>query len=57
MNSGKSELKNNDVIPYKGRYVITILREGMTNIDHVKRVELARVNIPKGITNWNKAKG
>jgi hypothetical protein len=53
----KSEQKNNYVIPYQGRYVMTILREGITNIDHVKRVELARVNIPKGLTNWNKAKG
>lgn len=24
---------------------MTILREGVTNVDHVKRIELARVNI------------
>jgi group I intron endonuclease len=54
---GKSEQKNNDVIPYQGRFVITLLRDGITKIDHIKRVELARVNIPKGLINWKRAKG
>jgi hypothetical protein len=54
---GSALLKSNDVIPYQGRYVITILREGIINTDHVKRVELARANISKGLSNWNKAKG
>lgn len=35
----KSEQNNNDVIPYQGRYLITILREGESNLDHVKRIE------------------
>jgi len=47
--------KNNDVIPYQGRYLITILREGVTNVDHVKRIDLARVNISKGLINWRKS--
>lgn len=53
----KAEKNSNNVIPYQGRYVITVLREGVTNIDHLKRVELARDNLSKGLSNWNKAKG
>lgn len=53
----KSEKNNNNIIPYQGRYVITILRDGITNVDHNKRVELARENISKGLINRNKAKG
>lgn len=53
----KSEQKSNEIIPYQGRYVMTILRDGITNVDHLKRVELARENLSKGLINWNKAKG
>jgi len=53
----KSDKKSIGVIPYQGRYVITILREGITKVDHLKRVELARDNLSKGLINWNKAKG
>lgn len=65
----KSEQKNNDVIPYQGRYLITNLREGVSNLpsdpqgrrspspfggreDHVKRIELARVNISNPYEVW-----
>ena len=53
----RSEKESKDIIPYKGKYVITILREGITEKDHLERVELARVNLSKGLINWNKAKG
>lgn len=52
----KSE-KNNNIIPYQGRYVITILRDGITIVDHNIIVEIARENISKGLINRNKAKG
>lgn len=47
----KSESKSDDVIPYQGRYVITILREDITKVNHFKRVELARNNLSKGLTD------
>ena len=52
----KSE-ENNNIIPYQGRYVITILRDGITVVEHDIRVELARENISKGLINRDKAKG
>jgi len=53
----RSEQKIDSVIPYHGRYVITIFRKGITNEDHLKRVELARNNVSIGLVNWKKAKG
>ena len=52
----KSEKKRDEIIPYKGRYVITILREGIAE-GHQERVELARKNLSKGLINLKKAKG
>lgn len=57
LEKGKYEQVNKDVIPYKGRYVITILREGITRAYHLKKVELARNNIFKGLANWKDALG
>lgn len=51
----KYDHKSIDIIPYKGRYVITILREGITRADHLKKVELAKNNLSKGLTNWENA--
>lgn len=52
----KAEIKSNEIIPYIGRYVITILREGITE-SHQDRVELARKNLDKGLINLKNAKG
>lgn len=52
----KAEIKSNEIIPYKGRYVITILREGITE-SHQDRVELARKILDKGLINLKNAKG
>ena len=52
----KAEIKSNEIIPYKGRYVITILREGITE-SHQDRVELARKNLYKGLINLKNAQG
>lgn len=52
----KSE-ENNNIIPHQGRYVITILRDGITVVEHYIRVEIARDNISKGLINRDKAKG
>ena len=52
----KYDQKSIDIIPYKGRYVITILRDGITRADHLKKVELAKNNLSKGLTNWKNAK-
>lgn len=46
-----------DIIPYKGRYVITILRNGINRENHLQRVELARINLSKGKDNWAAALG
>ena len=53
------ETKGKDVqiIPYKGKFVITILRGGITEAVHLKRVELAKNNLKKGLTNWKNALG
>jgi hypothetical protein len=53
----KSEQKSKDVIPNKGRYVITIIRDGVNRADHLKRVEKARNNLSKGLANWKDALG
>ena len=45
------------IIPYKGKFVITILRGGITEAVHLKRVELAKNNLNKGLTNWKNALG
>jgi hypothetical protein len=47
LEKGKYDLKSKDVIPFKGIYVITILREGITRADHLKKIELAKNNISK----------
>ena len=45
------------IIPYRGRYVITILRNEISDTDYEKRIELARENIELGFNNWKKALG
>ena len=51
LEKGKYDLKSKDVIPFKGRNVIIILRDGITRADHLKKIELATNNISKGLTN------
>ena len=46
----KYELKSKEIIPFKGRYIITIFREGITRADHLKKIELAKNNLSKGLT-------
>ena len=57
LEKGKYDLKSKDIIPFKGRYVITIIREGITRADLHKKVEIAKNNISKGLTNWEVALG
>ena len=51
----KSNKESNEIIPYKGRYIITILKEDITVADHRKKVELARKIVSKGLMNYKKA--
>ena len=53
----KYEIKSKDIISFKEKYVITILREEVTREDHLQRVELSKNNLSKGLSNWEDALG
>ena len=53
----KSTIDNKEIIPFKGRYIITKLSDGQTKQDHINRIESAKTNIDKGLEKWNNAIG
>jgi hypothetical protein len=54
----KSELKTGVITPYRGRYLITILRNGTKlSTDQIKNLELARKNLDTSRAKWAAAFG
>lgn len=53
----KSNINDDKIIPFRGRYVITKLSEGLTKQDHINRVESAKANLDKGREKWVNALG
>lgn len=49
--------KDNNIIPYRGRYVITILRKEMSWLDYKKIIELGRNNMEIGLMNFKNSLG
>jgi hypothetical protein len=50
------DLKKGVCVPYRGRYVITIYKNGSTSPDHFQKVELARLNSGQGYEVWKVVK-
>jgi len=46
------DLEKGVCLPYRGRYVITIYKDGITSSDHFKKVELARLRGEEGHEAW-----
>jgi hypothetical protein len=53
----KSTIDNKEIIPFKGRYIITKLSDGQTKQDHINRIESAKINLDKGLEKWKNALG
>lgn len=53
----KSNIDNKEVVPFRGRYVITKLSEGLTKENHLSRVELTENNLTKGLEDWKNNSG
>lgn len=53
----KFNTNDKEIIPFRGRYVITKLSEGQTKQDHIRRIESAKANLNIGLEKWKNALG
>lgn len=51
------DLEKGVCVPYRGRYVITIHKDGILSSDHLQKVELARLRGEEGYEAWKTSGG